>query len=184
MRKIIAVIGDSKISKDSLKYTLAFELGKALVDHGYIVLSGGMKGVMEAAFHGAKSSLNSSANDTIGIIPSFNDQDANMFTDIAIPTGLDLYRNGIVANSHAVIAIGGGSGTLSEIAHAWALYRLVIGYKNIDGWSAKLADTILDERNRYEGIEDKVFGVENANDVIKLLEEKLHIYTRRHKRIV
>lgn len=184
MKKIIAVVGDSKISKDSLKYQLAFDLGKALVDHGYVVLSGGMKGVMEAVFHGAKSSEKSSDNDTIGIIPSFDDQDANSYTDIAIPTGLDLYRNGIVANSHAVIAIGGGSGTLSEIAHAWALYRLVIGYKHVDGWSAKLANTVLDQRKRYEDIEDKVFGVENANDVIKILEEKLQIYTRRHKRIV
>lgn len=44
--------------KDSLKYKLAFETGKALIDSGYRVQSGGLGGIMEAVFQGAKSSEN------------------------------------------------------------------------------------------------------------------------------
>ena len=61
MRKIVAIVGDSRIDKDGLKYKLAYETGKALVDHGYRLQSGGLAGVMEAAFEGAKASEKSKA---------------------------------------------------------------------------------------------------------------------------
>ena len=51
MRKMISIIGDSKIEKDGKKYRLAFSMGKALVDNGYRVASGGLGGVMEARRH-------------------------------------------------------------------------------------------------------------------------------------
>lgn len=56
MRKIISVIGDAVIEKESDKFRLAYETGKMLVDNGYRVQSGGMGGVMEAAFMGAHAS--------------------------------------------------------------------------------------------------------------------------------
>ena len=40
MRPQIAVIGDSEVNKDSLKHTLAKNLGRALVDYGYRIVSG------------------------------------------------------------------------------------------------------------------------------------------------
>ena len=40
-RKIVAVIGNKHIEKGSLRYQLAFETGKALIDNGYRVQSGG-----------------------------------------------------------------------------------------------------------------------------------------------
>ena len=48
MKKTIAVIGDSNIPKDSKEYQLAYKLGKALIDNGYKVQTGGLGGVMEA----------------------------------------------------------------------------------------------------------------------------------------
>ena len=36
------------------------------------------------------------------------------------------YRNALVANSEAVVAVGGGAGTLSEIAFAWQFNRLIL----------------------------------------------------------
>ena len=58
--------------------------------------------------------------------------------DILIPTGIDLARDIIVANSEVVIALGGGSGTLNEVSAAWKTGRLIIAYENVEGWSAKL----------------------------------------------
>ena len=68
MKKIIAVIGDGKIEKEGLKYELAFETGKALVECGYRVQSGGLGGVMEAAFAGAHAAKNYREGDTIAIM--------------------------------------------------------------------------------------------------------------------
>ena len=48
--------------------------------------------------------------------------------DVAIATGLGELRNGlIVRTSDAVVAVGGGAGTLSEIGFALKLGRPVIG---------------------------------------------------------
>ena len=74
-------------------------------------------------------------------MPSFDAETANAYADIAIPTGIDMMRNALVANADAVIGIGGGAGTMCEFAFAWSLKRLIIAYRNSGGWSEKLADT-------------------------------------------
>ncbi len=180
MRKIIAVIGDGKIEQNSLKYKLAFETGRLLVDAGFRVQSGGLSGVMEAVFKGAKSSEKYREGDTIAIIPSFDRTVVNQFADIVIPTGIDVMRNAMVANADAVIAIGGGAGTLSEIAMAWSLFRLIIAYKNVDGWSAELAERKLDNRERYKDIDDKIYGVNEPNQAIEIINRLLGFYNRYH----
>ena len=118
--------------------------------------------------------------DTIAIIPSFDTTTANAYADIVIPTGLDVMRNTIVANADAVIAIGGGAGTLSEMAMAWSLFRLIIAYDNVDGWSAELAGRRLDVRERYADSDDKIFAVSSVQECMAFLNEKINLYTRRH----
>ena len=100
--------------------------------------------------------------------------------DIALATGLDQARNFIVANSDAVIAIGGGAGTLSEMAAAWQLQRLLIAFR-VQGWSGRLADTRIDERVRYPDIaEDRAHGVDTPQEAIELLRRWLPKYHLRH----
>ncbi len=182
MKKIIAVIGDSRCSSNSQKAELSFELGKALISSGYRVLTGGRGGVMEEVMRGAKSSPSYCNGDTIAILPTFDCAKANPYADIVIPTGLDIFRNGIVANSDAVVAIGGGAGTLSEIAYAWSLERLIVGYRNIEGWSSKLAGEAVDHRRRYKGLNlnDQVYPSSSAEQTIELLNKYCDIYNRRH----
>lgn len=185
MRKIVAVIGDSNISNDELKQHLAYETGKILVDNGYRIVSGGLGGVMEAAFRGAHDSSKYREGDTIGILPMFTPLDANKYADIVIPTGLDLYRNVIIANSaSAVVAIGGGGGTMAEIVNAWSLHRLIIAYSNVVGWSAKVANTKIDHRIRYKDWDDKIFGVTEPEQVIECINKYMSKYTTYHKGIV
>lgn len=181
MKKMISIIGDSKIEENGLKFRMAYEMGKALVDNGYRVASGGLGGVMNAAFMGARSSAFYSEGDTVAILPMFDRKQANDSADIIIATGLDIYRNVIVANSDAVIAVGGGAGTLAEMSNAWPLKRLMIAFSNVDGWSGKVADTRLDHRIRYPEIEeDRVFGVTSADEAIAILEKYLPLYTDSH----
>ena len=180
MRKIIAVIGDCNINRASLKYEMAFGVGKALVDNGYRIQSGGLGGVMQAVFEGAHSSEKYREGDTVALVPSFDRTKVNSFADIVIPTGLDIMRNTIVANADAVIAIGGGAGTLSEIAMAWSLFRLVIAFSNVDGWSAKLAGQKIDWRERYKNIDDKVWDVTSPQQAIEYLNRYVDVYDKSH----
>ena len=180
-RKIIAIVGDARIVEGDFKYQMAFETAKALIDNGYRIQSGGLRGVMEAAFAGAHASEKYKEGDTVAIVPGFDANMANEYADIVIPTGLDVYRNVIVANASAVVAIGGGAGTLSEISNAWALKRMVLAFDNIEGWSAKVAGTRLDTRNRYPEIEDdRIYAVSSAEDVIRILNERLDLYNGIH----
>ncbi len=183
-RKIIAIVGDAKIEENGLKEKMAFEMGKALVDNGFRVQSGGLRGVMEAGFRGAHASEKYADGDTVAIVPSFDNSDANEFADIAIATGLDVFRNVIVANADAVIAIGGGAGTLTEVCNAWALKRLIISFDNVEGTSKNIANKRLDTRVRYENVpEDKIFGVSSAEQAIELLKKYLPKYNKAHEAI-
>jgi uncharacterized protein (TIGR00725 family) len=181
-QKIIAVIGDSNLQENSEKYILAEKLGRILIDHGFRLITGGLGGVMEAASKGARRSSHYKHGDIIGILPGNDPSEANPYVDICIPTGLDLARNVIVANADAVIAIGGGAGTLAEIANAWALGRLIIAYR-VEGWSGKLADQKIDSRERYLSVpEDRVYGVSSDQEVINCLEI-LSLYNKRHNQV-
>jgi len=55
----------------------------------------------------------------VGILPVADRDGGNAFLDVVIPTGIGYARNAIVAYAgDAVIAVGGSSGTLTEIAYA------------------------------------------------------------------
>lgn len=184
MRPCIAVIGDARLSGDDPRRELAESIGRGLVDAGYRVITGGMGGVMEAAHKGARDSPNWFDGAGIGILPGSDISQANRFVDIAIPTGLDHARNVIVAHSAAVIAIGGGAGTLSEMALAWTYGRLLIGLR-CGGSSELLAGQRIDGRVRYPEIpEDQVFAADSAALAMDLLERWLPRYNKVHQRIV
>lgn len=179
-KALIAVCGDSSLGKTDIKHQLAEDLGTKLIDSGYRLVTGGLGGVMEAACMGARKSSSYQEGDIIGILPGTDSSEANEFTDVVLPTGLDYGRNLIISNSDALVAMGGGAGTLSEIAFAWALMRLIIAYE-VEGWSGKLANSKIDERIRYENIpNDRVFGANSADEVLGILGQNLPLYTRRH----
>lgn len=182
-RQMIAVIGYANLKEDDHCYQVAQELGRTLVESGYRVLTGGLGGVMEAALRGARQAENYREGDTLAILPSFDPAQANPYADIVIATGTDVYRNGIVANADAVIAVGGGAGTLSEISYAWHLCRLIAVYRDAGGWSGALADRRLDSRIRCGAEDDRIFGVDSAREVAALLKERLPQYQKRPPRL-
>lgn len=113
---IVAVIGDGSCSAETARS--AEEVGRLLAENGATVVCGGLGGVMEAACRGAKGA----GGMTIGILPGPSRRDANPYVDVPIVTGLGEARNVIVVGSgQSVIAVSGGFGTLSEIAHALKL---------------------------------------------------------------
>jgi len=182
-RALVAVVGDASLPARSPKRRLSYELGRLLVDAGFRLLSGGLGGVMEAASRGARSSPRYRPGDVVGILPSSDPSTANRYVDIVIPTGLDLGRNMLVAQASAVVAVGGGAGTLSEIAFAWIHRRLIVALR-VDGWSGRLADERIDERVRYPSLQDDlVYGADSAIEAVSLVTRLLPVYTRRHRAI-
>ena len=118
----VGVVGPGEAT--AAEIAVAEELGARLVDLGATVVCGGLGGVMEAACRGAKSRRGT----TVGLLPGLDRSAANGWVDVAIATGLGELRNGlIVRTSDAVVAVGGGVGTLSEIGFALKLGRPVIG---------------------------------------------------------
>lgn len=182
-KPMIAVVGDAKLESGSVKDILAEEIGRGIIDAGYRLVTGGLGGVMEAAHRGARQSPNWHEGCSIAILPGSDPGKANPYADIVIPTGLDHVRNTIVAQASAVIAIGGGAGTLSEIAFAWMHKRLIIALA-CEGWSGRLADTRLDDRIRYETIrDDRIYGAQTAADAFTHLSSLLPLYDGHHRRI-
>ncbi|MBI5700684.1 TIGR00725 family protein [Candidatus Saganbacteria bacterium] len=120
----ISVIGESHASPNIAK--LAEEVGFAIGKAGAVLVCGALKGVMESACKGAKSA----GGTTIGILPGSRREDANPYIDYPIVTGIGYARNKLVVKSgHAVIAVGGSHGTLSEIAFALGYKIPVVGLK-------------------------------------------------------
>ena len=111
-KKVVGVIGGHTCTVEVEQK--AQELGKKLAKVVGILVCGGLSGTMKAACQGFKTA----GGVTIGIIPSYNKNDANEYVDIVIPSGLGLARNVVVVKSaDVVVALPGEAGTLSEIAY-------------------------------------------------------------------
>jgi uncharacterized protein (TIGR00725 family) len=109
----VAVVGPGDATADEL--AAAEEVGRLLAEGGAAVVCGGLGGVMEAACRGARSA----GGLTLGILPGRDRREANPYVDVAVPTGLGEARNALVVRAaDAVVGVGGGYGTLSEIALA------------------------------------------------------------------
>jgi uncharacterized protein (TIGR00725 family) len=110
-------------------------VGRELAARGAVVVCGGLGGAMEAACRGAKEA----GGTTVGLLPGLDRRDANPHVDVAVLTGLGEARNALVVRTgDALVAVGGGYGTLSEIALALRTGKRVVGLRTweIDGIEA------------------------------------------------
>jgi len=174
----IGIVGYASIPEGSPAGLLAEQTGRLLVERGFRVVTGGLGGVMEAACRGARSAASYKEGDTIGILPGHDPRVANEFVDIAIPTGMDHLRNSIVAHCDAVIAIGGGAGTLSEICFGWLYKRLVISLGN-EGSVGMVAGQALDHRTRYKDLpDDRVYAAATPEEAVAFVHALLPKYQK------
>jgi len=112
-RPVIAIIGASNPTEEEAER--ARTLGRLLAESGYILATGGLGGVMEEASRGAHEA----GGMVLGVLPGQNADGCNRYVDLAIATGLGDARNAVITNTaDCLVAIGGGLGTLSEIAFA------------------------------------------------------------------
>ncbi len=180
MRKsTLAVIGDGAVEAGNPTWSAAYEVGRLAVEAGMRVITGGLGGVMAAASQGARAAAAYREGDVIGLLPGLDPDAANPWVDIAIATGLDHTRNALVANADAVVAVGGGAGTLSELSFAWIYDRLIIAL-SLPGWSGELAGRRLDARPRGAAPpDDAIFAAADAAQAIAIVQERLPHYRKR-----
>ncbi|MDQ3740511.1 MAG: TIGR00725 family protein [Actinomycetota bacterium] len=121
---VVAVVGPGDAGSD-----VAFSVGRLLAVRGAVVVCGGLGGVMASASEGAASV----GGTVVGLLPGLDRAEANPWVSVAIPTGLGELRNGLVVRAcDAVVAVGGGYGTLSEIAFALKAGKRVVGVGSWD----------------------------------------------------
>ncbi len=160
----ISVIGGSRC--DAIVFAQAYEIGKEIAKNGAILVCGGLTGVMEAACKGAKDA----GGITVGIVPGDDETNANKYVDLIIPTGLGYARNILVVKAgHAVIAIDGSFGTLSEIAYALTYDKPLIG---LNTWKMQPycddedhIPAVIEAKNPREAVDLAIF---KAKDALKM----------------
>lgn len=145
---------------------IAERVGELIAKSGNITIYGAEKdydSLSTAAARGAKKAKGLTVGVTYGKGKNIFDKEN---TDICIVTGLERGggREFILVNScDAIIAISGGSGTLTELAMAYQLKIPMIVISGTGGWSDKLANQFFDRRERR-----KVIGVNTPEQAVEI----------------
>lgn len=160
LRKLqVLVIGDSVADEE--KARVSYEIGRFIARQGWTLITGGRGGVMEYASRGAIEE----GGLVVSIIPDEDMNKATPYSSVVIATGIGYARNYInVLSADIVVAVGGGSGTLSEIAYAWQFGKPIIACAFVDGWSKELAGKKVDYRR-----EDVVIPARSLEELFEIL---------------
>jgi len=118
----VGILGGKKASQEQLADALA--LGTLIAQMGLTLICGGRQGVMEAACKGAAEA----GGICVGLLPDENPGTANPYVTIPLATGIGVARNAILTRAAlCLVAVGGGYGTLSEIAFGLQFEKRVFG---------------------------------------------------------
>jgi uncharacterized protein (TIGR00725 family) len=149
VKSIVGIMGPGENASPE-ENEMAFDLGKAVAEQGWIVLTGGRSfGIMDAAMKGAHEGNGV----TIGILPDDSSQNASDHADIKILTGMGSARNIInILSSHVIVVIGMAAGTASEVCLAIKANKKIIllrqdeitirFFKNIGTYKVMVSNTI------------------------------------------
>lgn len=180
MRKLqIGVMGsaaDLKYSKNIEK--IAEEIGELIAQKGAILVFGAEKdsdSLSTAACRGAKNKGGLAIGVTYGKHKNVWEKD---MADFIVASGLE--RGGgreltLVLSCDAVIAVSGGSGTLTELAIAYQADIPMVAIRAVGGWSEKLADLYIDGRNRR-----LVLGADSPKEAVDLAIKEAMEYVEKY----
>ncbi len=133
----------------------AKELGKQIAKSGNILVYGAEKEYSSLSTEAAKEAYKNNGI-TVGITP---DKEKKIYGDfkptVLIPCGLGIGggREFVLINScDAIIAISGGSGTLTEMAIAYQANIPIITIDKFNGWAKKMSNKYFDNRRRLKCI--------------------------------
>lgn len=141
---VVAIIGSARITEDDGRWKEAYELGRALAQNGFAVMTGGYGGLMAAAARGAFSEGGS----TIGLPMSNWKHLTPDPSHIELRWADDYFaRLAHLLSADYVVVLDGGIGTLSEMSLAWAIAQTEIKHTQIlvmGNGIKKLLDQFMD----------------------------------------
>ena len=168
MKKIqIGVMGsaeDLNYGKEALE--CAKEIGREIANSGNILVYGAEKEYSSLSTNAAIEA-DKNGGMTVGVTPGKDKKIYGEFLPtVLIPCGLEIgggREYTLVLSCDVIIAIGGGSGTLTEMAIAYQANIPIICIDKFDGWAKKLANKYFDERKRLKCLKAK-----NAKEAVSL----------------
>ena len=160
MKKLqIGIMGsaeDLNYSDEALSF--AKNLGKLIAESKNILVYGAEKEYSSLSTEAAKVA-SENGGITVGITyGKTKDIYGDFKPTVLIPCGLDIGGGrefSLVLSCDVIIAIGGGSGTLTEMAIAYQANIPIITINKFDGWAKTLSNKYLDDRKRLKCIEAK-----------------------------
>lgn len=167
MKKLqIGIMGsaaDLNYSEDALKF--AKKLGKLIAESGNILVYGAEKDYTSLSTEAAKVA-SSYDGITIGVAGG---KSKNVYGEyrptVLINSGLEIGGGrefNLVLSCDVIIAISGGSGTLTEMAIAYQAGIPIIVVDKFGGWADKLSNEFIDDRKRL-----KCISCKNEKDALK-----------------
>ena len=167
MKKLqIGVMGsaaDLNYSEDALKF--AKKLGKLIAESGNILVYGAEKEYTSLSTEAAKVA-SSYDGITIGVAGGKSKNVYGEFRPtVLINSGLEIGGGrefNLVLSCDVIIAISGGSGTLTEMAIAYQAGIPIIVVDKFGGWADKLSNEFIDDRKRL-----KCISCKNEKDALK-----------------
>lgn len=157
----ILVIGYNEDSCTPEAREAAYRVGAEIAKRGAVLVTGGLGGVMEAASRGAQEN----GGITLSIIPQKEIDEANPYSTVIVATGIGHMRNFInVYSADGVIVVGGGAGTVTEIAAAYIEGKPIVSLVGTGGAADTYAEQYMDERRRV-----KIYAARSPSEAVEML---------------
>ncbi|MFB9907324.1 LOG family protein [Allokutzneria oryzae] len=179
--RAVTVFGSARTAKDHPEYAIGQNLGRALAEAGFAVMTGGGPGAMEAVNRGAQEAGGLSVG--LGIELPF-EQGLNPWVDLGVNFRYFFARKTMfVKYSQAFICLPGGFGTLDELFEALTLVqtkkvtKFPVVLFGSEYWNG-LADWLRDSVFKHGKIGEKDLALVHVTDDI---DEAVQIVNEAYK---
>jgi len=174
----VSVFGSARTQRDSDEYALAVEVGRALAEAGYAVITGGGPGAMEGANRGACEAGGTSVG--LGIELPF-EQGINPWVDIAVNFRYFFARKTcFVKYAQGFVILPGGVGTLDELFESLCLVQtqkitsfpiVLVGRDYWGGLVDWLRDRMVGEGKASPADLDLIQVCDTAHDAVSIVAQ-------------
>jgi uncharacterized protein (TIGR00730 family) len=180
----VSIFGSARTKPNDKYYKLAEEIAEKIVEHGYVVITGGGPGIMEAGNNGAHISGGTSVGLNIELP---HEQHDNPYIDSDKNLDFDYFfvrKVMFVKYSQGFVVMPGGFGTLDEMFEAMTLIQtkkiekfpiILVGSEFWEGLLEWIKTTLL---NKFNNVSEKDMDLFH---VVDSPEEVLHILDNFYK---
>ncbi|WP_433292570.1 TIGR00730 family Rossman fold protein [Pseudonocardia sp. CA-142604] len=185
--RAVTVFGSARTSRDHPEYAQGQELGAALAEAGFAVITGGGPGAMEAANKGCSEAGGLSVG--LGIELPF-EQGLNDWVDVGINFRYFFARKTMfVKYSQAFVCLPGGFGTLDELFEALTLVQtkkvtkfpvVLLGSEYWGGLYDWIAGTVHENGKVGEKDLSLLHVTDDVDDAVKIVQEAWRAWEEAH----